>query len=62
MNPIEIAFLQLVSKGLSFGYSQNRAELTFKDDFTWLVVFQNMNRMKYAVFKSYNGQYSAVEI
>ena len=62
MNPAETAFLQLVSHGMSSGYSQNQSVVTFKDAFTWLVVFQHMTRLKYAVVKNYNGQYSVAEI
>ena len=59
---IERAYYHLMINRPSHSYVKASGKVVFNCGFSWIVVFESMNRHNYAVVKFYNGTYSVIEM
>lgn len=56
------AYHALIQKGCKYPYRLNDGVIVYDNKWTFLVVFQAMNRYNYAAVKYYNGEYKVIEL
>ncbi len=59
---VSIAYHQVISHHLKYSYIKSNGKVVFNNGWSWLVVFEAMNKNNYAVVKFYNGNYEVVEV
>ena len=56
------AYHQLMTFNKKYTYIIKDGQIVFNNGWAWIVVFQALNKINFAVVKYYNGKYSVVEI
>ena len=56
------AYHKLMSFNKKYTYIMKDGQIVFNNGWAWIVVFQALNKINFAVVKYYNGKYSVVEI
>lgn len=59
---IERAYYHLMINRPKHSYVKVSGKVVFNCGFSWIVVFESMNKHNYAVVKFYNGNFEAVEM
>ena len=59
---IERAYYHLMINRPKYSYVKASGKVVFNCGFSWIVVFESMNKHNYAVVKFYNGSYEVIEM
>lgn len=59
---LSIAYNQLMAHNKRYSYISKDGQIVFNNHWTWIAVFQALNKYNFAVVKYCNGQYTVVEI
>lgn len=59
---IERAYYHLMINRPKYSYVKASGKVVFNCVFSWIVVFESMNKHNYAVIKFYNGKYEIIEM
>ncbi len=56
------AYHQLMTYNKKYSYTMRNGQIVFNNGWSWIVVFQALNRRNFAIVKYFNGSYSVVEV
>ena len=56
------AYNQLMRYNKQYSYIMKYGQVVFNNGWSWIVVFQALNKRNFAVVKYYNGYYSVDEV
>ena len=59
---LTIAYHKLMTYNKKYTYMKKDGVVVFNNHWAWIVVFQALNKINFAIVKYYNGSYSVVEI
>ena len=59
---LTIAYHKLMTYNKKYTYIIKDGQIVFNNGWAWIVVFQALNKINFAIVKYYNGSYSVVEI